>query len=171
MLVLHCLSRQEHMELVCVGMELCWEQTAGIQCPRFLAVTHFAEVFAGAGPAQSARRLLLLFPLKNGTEMVPISLHSSQGCNLSGLLFNGLLSCGSCGFALEIVMAGVVELKFMGLFKVACSFWRTAWAKSCWKNDKERARKSQEERSCFVLCSRGTGLLSEALQGVESKKE
>lgn len=76
----------------------------------------------GAGPAQSTRRLLLWFPLKNGTDLVPISLHSSQGCNLSGLLLNSLLSYGSFGFALEIVALGIVELKFRGWFKVACSF-------------------------------------------------
>lgn len=77
---------------------------------------------AGAGPAQSAKRLLLLFPLKNGTDLISISLHSSQGCNLSGMLLNSLFSYGSCGFALEIVALGVVELKFRGWFKVACSF-------------------------------------------------
>lgn len=80
------------------------------------------EIVADAGPVQSTRRLLLLFSLKNGPDFIPISLHSSQGCNLSGLLLNGVLSCGSCGFALEIVTLGAVQLKFRGWFKVACFF-------------------------------------------------
>lgn len=74
----------------------------------FWWVKCFAEAVADAGPAQRAGRLRVLFPLRNVTDLVPISLPASQGYILNELLLNISLSHGSgVPFALEAVMLSV----------------------------------------------------------------